>query len=150
MKRKSEGQGTEDPLIKTKKAKKADKHGTDIAKLESPKKELKSPKKETKSPKKSSNEKSGKENKKAKTLHDKKFDKKANFKSDGKKGGEKSEKKEFPKDKKGQRELQKKLKAERKKKKAGDDGDKNQVWSPTPFFSVFILGKKSLICLCLG
>ena len=43
MKRKSEGQGTEDPLIKTKKAKKADKHRTDIAKLESPKKELKSP-----------------------------------------------------------------------------------------------------------
>jgi len=128
MKRKSEGQGTEDPLIKTKKAKKADKHGTDIAKLESPKKEPKSPKKETKSPKKSSNEKSGKENKKAKTLHDKKFDKKANFKSEGKKGGEKSEKKEFPKDKKGQRELQKKLKAERKKKKAGDDGDKNQVF----------------------
>merc|ERR1711884_73161 len=111
MKRKSEGQGTEDPPIKTKKAKKADKHGADIAKLESPKKELKSPKKETKSPKKSSNEKSGKENKKAKTLHDKKL-----------------EKKEFPKDKKGQRELQKKLKAERKKKKAGDDGDKNQVF----------------------
>merc|ERR1711974_103665 len=126
MKRKTEGQGGEDPVIKTKKAKKADKH--DIAKPESPKKEPKSPKKETKSPKKSGSENSGKENKKVKTLHDKKSDKKANFKSKVQKGGEKSEKKEFPKDKKGQRELQKKLKAERKKKKAGEDGDKNQVF----------------------
>merc|ERR1719220_2563262 len=130
MKRKTEGQGGGDPVIKTKKAKKADKQGTgtDIAKSESPKKEPKSPKKETKSPKKSGSENSGKENKKVKTLHDKKSDKKANFKSKVQKGGEKSEKKEFPKDKKGQRELKKKLKAERKKKKAGDDGDKNQVF----------------------
>ena len=75
--------------------------------------------------------KSGKENKKTKILDAKKADKKDSLKKGIKQaGGVKEKKPEIPKDKKGQRELQKKLKAERKKKKAGggESDDKNHVF----------------------